>query len=119
MMCDIIYAGNRAKFSQPEVKLGTLPGGGGTQRLTRAVGKSKSMEMILTGRHITADEAEKIGTDSRHWPMLLGLVSRVFPAETLVQEALKVAEEISKYSLPVVMMCKEAVNKCTTFCAYP
>jgi enoyl-CoA hydratase/carnithine racemase len=112
MMCDIIYAGNKAKFSQPEIKLGTLPGGGGTQRLTKAIGKSKAMEMILTGRHISAEEAEKIGSWARQIISILGLVAKVFPSESLVQEAVKIALEISQFSQPIVMMCKEAVNKC-------
>lgn len=100
-MCDIIYAGDSAKFGQPEIKLGTIPGAGGTQRLTQAIGKSKAMELVLTGRMMDAKEAESSG-----------LVAKVFPAEKLVEEAVKSAATIAGYSIPVVMMAKEAVNKC-------
>lgn len=99
MMCDIVYAGENAKFGQPEVKLGTIPGGGGTQRLVRAIGKSRAMELILTGDHIDAKEA-----------LSRGLVSKIYPSSELVAEALKTAERVSKYSAPVVAMCKEAIN---------
>ncbi|KAJ3288662.1 ClpP/crotonase [Rhizoclosmatium globosum] len=100
MMCDLIYAGDKAKFGQPEIKLGTIPGAGGTQRLTSLVGKAKAMDMILTGDMITAQEAEKAG-----------LVARIYPAEKLVDEAVKSATVIASYSLPSVQMAKEAVNK--------
>ena len=100
MMCDFIIAGDNAKFGQPEIKLGVMPGAGGTQRLTRFVGKSKAMEMCLTGRMMDAAEAERSG-----------LVSRVVPAADLVAEALKVAEAIADLSLPIVMMAKETVNR--------
>jgi enoyl-CoA hydratase len=100
MMCDIIVAGSRAKFGQPEIKLGTIPGGGGTQRLIRAIGKSRAMEMILTGKPISAEEAEKYG-----------LVSRIFEPEKLVDEAVKLAQSIANFSSPVVQMAKEAVNQ--------
>ncbi|KAI8833699.1 ClpP/crotonase-like domain-containing protein, partial [Chytridium lagenaria] len=100
MMCDIIYAGDKAKFGQPEIKLGTIPGAGGTQRLTKAIGKSKAMELVLTGGMIDAVEAEKSG-----------LVAKIFPADKLVEEAVKSAQTIASYSLPSVMMAKEAVNK--------
>ncbi|MCO4239282.1 enoyl-CoA hydratase [Pseudarthrobacter raffinosi] len=99
MMCDFIIAGDNAKFGQPEINLGVLPGMGGSQRLTRAVGKAKAMDMILTGRFIGAGEAERSG-----------LVSRVVPAENVVEEALKAAEAIASKSKPVAMLAKEAVN---------
>ncbi len=100
MMCDFILAAETAKFGQPEIKLGTIPGSGGTQRLTRFVGKSKAMEMCLTGRMMDAAEAERTG-----------LVSRIVPAERLIEEALKVAATIADLSRPSVMMAKEAVNR--------
>ncbi len=100
MACDIIIAADTAMFGQPEVKLGILPGAGGTQRLPRAVGKAKAMDMCLTGRMMNAEEAERAG-----------LVSRVVPADTLLDEALKAAGSIAGYSLPVVMMIKESVNR--------
>ena len=100
MMCDFIIAADTAKFGQPEIKLGVMPGAGGTQRLTRLVGKSKAMEMCLTGRMMDAEEAERAG-----------LVSRIVPAADLVAEALKVAETIASMSLPIAMMTKESVNR--------
>ena len=100
MMCDFILAADTAKFGQPEIRIGVIPGAGGTQRLTRFVGKSKAMEMCLTGRMIDAAEAERCG-----------LVSRVIPAAGLVEEALKVAASIAALSLPAVMMAKESVNR--------
>lgn len=99
MMCDFIICADNAKFGQPEINLGTMPGAGGSQRLTRAVGKSKAMEMCLTGRQMDALEAERAG-----------LVSRVVPLADLESEALKAAEKIASLSLPVVMMVKESVN---------
>ena len=100
MMCDFILAADTAQFGQPEIKLGVMPGIGGSQRLTRFVGKSKAMEMCLTGRMMDAAEAERAG-----------LVSRVVPADTLLEEAIKVAETIASMSLPIAMMTKEAVNR--------
>ena len=100
MMCDFILAADNAKFGQPEINLGILPGAGGTQRLTRFIGKSKAMEMVLTGRMMDAQEAERSG-----------LVSRVVPLAELREEALKVAEKISQLSMPIVMMAKESVNR--------
>src|SRR6185369_1116601 len=100
MMCDMIYAADTAKFGQPEIKLGTLPGAGGTQRLPRAVGKAKAMDMCLTGRMMDAAEAEKAG-----------LVARIIPADQLIEETLKAAQTIAGFSLPVVMMIKESVNR--------
>jgi enoyl-CoA hydratase len=100
MMCDFILAADNAKFGQPEILLGTIPGAGGTQRLTRFVGKSKAMEMVLTGRQIDAAEAERCG-----------LVSRIVPLADLVPEAIKTAEKIASLSRPVVMIAKECVNR--------
>ncbi len=99
MMCDFILAADNAKFGQPEVTIGTIPGAGGTQRLTRAVGKAKAMEMCLGGRMMDAQEAERAG-----------LVSRIIAADDLIEEAVKAAEAIAKLSRPIVMMAKEAVN---------
>lgn len=100
LMCDFILAADNARFGQPEIKLGVLPGMGGTQRLTRAVGKAKAMEMCLTGRLIDAVEAESAG-----------LVARIVPQAQLLEEALKVAQTIATKSLPVAMMVKESVNR--------
>ena len=100
MMCDFILAADTAKFGQPEITIGTIPGAGGTQRLTRFVGKSKAMEMCLTGRMMDATEAERSG-----------LVSRVVPAAELIDEAIKVAAKIASLSRPVVLMAKEAVTR--------
>lgn len=100
MMCDIILAAENAKFGQPEITLGVLPGAGGTQRLTRLVGKAKAMEMCLSGRMMDAAEAERSG-----------LVSRVVPTEQLLEEALKLAERIAGMSAPIALMVKEAVNR--------
>ncbi|MEW5727472.1 MAG: enoyl-CoA hydratase [Pseudomonadota bacterium] len=99
MMCDFILAADNAKFGQPEITLGIIPGAGGTQRLTRAVGKAKAMEMCLTGRMMDAAEAERAG-----------LVSRIVPVADLVDEAVKVADRIAGMSRPTVLMAKEAVN---------
>jgi enoyl-CoA hydratase len=100
MQCDLIIAADNAKFGQPEIKLGVIPGIGGTQRLTRAVGKAKAMDLILTGRMMDATEAERAG-----------LVARVVPLASLVEEALKVAETIASMSLPSVLAAKEAINR--------
>ena len=100
MMCDFILAADNAKFGQPEITLGVMPGAGGTQRLTRFVGKSKAMEMCLTGRMMDAAEAERSG-----------LVSRVVPLDELLEEAMRVAEKIADFSLPIAMMTKESVNR--------
>lgn len=100
MMCDFIIAADTAKFGQPEIKLGVLPGMGGTQRLTRLIGRAKAMDMCLTGRMMGAEEAERSG-----------LVARIVPAADLVAEALKTAETIASMSRPAVMMTKESVNR--------
>lgn len=100
MMCDIVIAGDTARFGQPEIKLGIIPGFGGTQRLPRAIGKARAMDMILTGRMITAEEAEKYG-----------LVARVVPVEKLLDEAMDAATAIASMSLPSVMMAKECINR--------
>ncbi len=100
MQCDLIIAAENARFGQPEIKLGVIPGYGGTQRLTRAIGKAKAMDMVLTARMITAAEADS-----------MGLVSRVVPTECLLDEALAVAQTIAAMSLPSVMMAKECVNR--------
>ncbi|MGM9440646.1 enoyl-CoA hydratase [Streptomyces murinus] len=100
MLCDILLAADTAVFGQPEIKLGVIPGIGGSQRLTRAVGKAKAMELVLTGRTMDAAEAERAG-----------LVSRIVPAAELLAEALAVAEVVAGMSLPVAMMAKEAVGR--------
>lgn len=100
MMCDIIIAADTAKFGQPEIKLGVIPGAGGTQRLPRAVSKAKAMDLCLTARMMDAAEAERAG-----------LVSRVVPAASLLDDVLAAATQITEYSLPAVMMAKEAVNR--------
>jgi enoyl-CoA hydratase len=100
MVCDFIIAADNARFGQPEIKLGVMPGLGGTQRLTRFVGKSKAMEMCLTGRMMDAAEAERSG-----------LVSRVVPVAELLNEAMKAAETIAEMSLPIAMMTKETINR--------
>ena len=100
MLCDFIIAADNAKFGQPEINLGVMPGIGGTQRLTRFVGKSKAMEMCLTGRNMEAQEAERAG-----------LVSRVVPAADLLPEAMKAAQKIAEQSLPIIMMTKETINR--------
>ncbi|KAG8148506.1 enoyl-CoA hydratase [Burkholderia catarinensis] len=100
MMCDIIFAADTAKFGQPEIKLGVMPGAGGTQRLPRAVSKAKAMDMCLTARFMDAAEAERAG-----------LVSRVLPADKLLDEAIAAAMTIAEFSLPAVMMVKESVNR--------
>jgi len=99
MMCDIIIASESAKFGQPEIALGVIPGGGGTQRLIRAIGKSKAMEMILTGNMIDAHQAERDG-----------LVSKVVPNDKLQESAYQLAEKIANFSQPAVAMAKETVN---------
>jgi enoyl-CoA hydratase len=100
LMCDFILAADTARFGQPEIKLGVLPGMGGTQRLTHALGKAKAMELCLTGRLMDAEEAERAG-----------VVARIVPAAGLLEEALKVAADIAAKSLPVAMMVKESVNR--------
>jgi enoyl-CoA hydratase len=100
MMCDFIIAADTAVFGQPEINLGIIPGAGGTQRLTRLVGKSKAMEMCLTGRFMDAEEAERSG-----------LVSRVVPANKLLEEALKTGDKIASFSHPAVCMAKESVER--------
>ncbi len=100
MMCDFIIAGDNAKFGQPEITIGTIPGAGGTQRLTRLIGKAKAMDMCLTGRMMDAEEAERSG-----------LVSRVVPVGSLMDEALAAAKKIAGYSLPITMIAKEAVDR--------
>ncbi|GEM33871.1 enoyl-CoA hydratase [Nocardia neocaledoniensis NBRC 108232] len=100
MLCDILIAADSAKFGQPEIKLGVIPGIGGSQRLTRAIGKAKAMDLILTGRNMGVEEAERAG-----------LVSRVVPADQLLETALETAQAIASMSLPVAMVAKEAVNR--------
>ncbi|MEV0062256.1 enoyl-CoA hydratase [Nocardia sp. NPDC050718] len=100
MLCDILIAADTAQFGQPEIKLGVIPGIGGSQRLTRAVGKAKAMDLVLTGRNMGAEEAERAG-----------LVSRIVPADDLLDVAAEVAETIAAKSLPVTMIAKEAVNR--------
>ena len=100
MMCDLLIAADNAKFGQPEIKLGVIPGIGGTQRLTRAIGKAKTMDLCLTGRMMDVAEAERAG-----------LVSRIVPLADLMTEALKAAETIAGMSLPTLMVAKESVNR--------
>jgi enoyl-CoA hydratase len=100
MMCDLIIAADNAKFGQPEIKLGIIPGAGGTQRLTRLIGRAKAMDLCLTGRLIDALEAERTG-----------LISRIIPAENLIDEALNIARTIAGFSAPAVMMLKESIHR--------
>lgn len=100
MMCDLVFASENARFGQPEIKIGTLPGAGGTQRLPRAVGKALAMDLCMTGRLMDAHEA-----------LRAGLVSRILSTETLLPETLSIAKKISEYSLPAIMMMKEAINR--------
>jgi enoyl-CoA hydratase len=100
MMCDIVIAADTARFGQPEITLGTIPGAGGTQRLTRFVGKAKAMDLCLTGRMMDASEAERAG-----------LISRVVPAGEVLSEAVKIADRIAEMSQPIVMMVKESINR--------
>ena len=100
MMCDIVIAADTARFGQPEIQLGTMPGAGGTQRLARFVGKAKAMDLCLTGRMMDAAEAERAG-----------LVSRIVPAADLLSEAIKIAERITQMSRPIAMMVKESINR--------
>lgn len=100
MMCDIIIAAENAKFGQPEITLGVIPGAGGTQRLTRALGKAKAMDLVLTGRMMDAAEAERCG-----------LVSRIVPADKLLEEAKAVAAKVASMSLPIALFAKESVNR--------
>ena len=100
LMCDFIIAGDNAKFGQPEITIGAMPGAGGTQRLARFIGKSKAMEMCLTGRMMSAEEAERCG-----------LVSRIVPAAELREEAIKTAKQIAAFSRPIVMLTKESVDR--------
>ena len=99
LMCDIVFAADTAKFGQPEISLGVMPGAGGTQRLARSIGKAKTMDLVLTGRTMDAAEAERAG-----------LVARVFPADDLVDEAVRAAQKIAAFSPASVMLAKEAVN---------
>jgi enoyl-CoA hydratase/carnithine racemase len=100
MMCDLVFAADSAKFALPEVKLAVIPGAGGTQRMPRAVGKAKAMDLCFTGRFMDAAEAERAG-----------IVSRIFPADTVLDQALATAADIARHSLPVLMMLKESVNR--------
>ncbi len=100
MMCDFIIAADNAKFGQPEINLGVIPGAGGSQRMTRFIGKAKAMDLCLTGRMMDAEEAERCG-----------LVSRIVPASDLLEEAVKAAQKIAGFSMPAVMMAKECVNR--------
>jgi len=100
MMCDMIFASDKAKFGQPEIKLGIIPGWGGSQRFTRAVGKAKAMDMILTGRMMDAEEAERCN-----------LVARIIPHDDLMEETMKAAEEIANFSAPSVILAKDTVNR--------
>jgi enoyl-CoA hydratase len=100
MMCDLIVAADNAQFGQPEIKIGIIPGAGGTQRLTRAVGKAKAMDLVLTGRMMDAAEAERSG-----------LVARVVPLDRALDEAVAMGEVIGGFSLPSVLMAKESVNR--------
>ena len=100
MLCDMIIAAENAKFGQPEIKLGVIPGMGGTQRFTRAVGKAKAMDMCLTGRMMDVQEAERAG-----------LVARIVPTEKLVEEAVAIATTIASMSTPSTIMTKEAINR--------